>query len=81
HCGKENLDEVFQLYAQHNIPFMIFSISTDCCFTPRSCSLFYRRLIKNGVQARYKCISSTKGHDSFLLEPELYQDDLTAYLS
>lgn len=80
-CGKEDLDAVFRLYAEHNIPFMIFSISTDCCFTPRSCSLFHRRLIKNGVNARYKCIESAKGHDSFLLEPELYQADLTAYLS
>lgn len=79
--GRSSLDEVFRGYAEHGIPFMIFSISTDCCFSPRSCSAFYRRMLKNGVNVRYKCIRSGKGHDSFLLEPELYQEDIAAYLS
>lgn len=80
-CGQKDLDSVFRHFAAYKIPFMIFSISTDCCFSPRSCSLFYRRLLKNGVNARYTCIESSKGHDSFLLEPELYQADMIAYLS
>lgn len=75
-----DIDATFRLYAEHRIPFMLFSISTDCCFTPTAISRFYRRLLKNGVQARYKCIRSIKGHDSFLLEPELYEADIRAYL-
>lgn len=74
-------DETFRRYAEHGIPFMLFSINTDCCFSPRDISLFHRRLRKNGVQAEYKCIRSGKGHDSFLLEPELYEEGITAYLA
>lgn len=78
--GKKNLDEVCRVYAQHDIPFMIFSISTDCCFTPSDIARFARRMKKNGVRADYKCIKSQKGHDSFLLEPELYAADIAALL-
>ena len=76
-----NTDAVFTRYAQHGIPFMLFSIDTDCCFTPRGISHFYRRLLKNGVHARYRCIHSAKGHDSFLLEPELYEADIARTLA
>lgn len=78
--GAGSIDKCFQRFAAHHIPFMLFAISTDCCFTPRMISAFYRRLVKNGVQAEYKCIRSVKGHDSFLLEPELYEKDIRAYL-
>lgn len=78
--GTGSLDAAFRMFAEHDIPFMLFSISTDCCFTPRSISLFHRRLLKNGVRAQYFCIRSGKGHDSFLLEPELYQEALSAFL-
>lgn len=79
-AGKKNLNEVCRIYAEHKIPFMIFSISTDCCFTPRDIARFARCMQKNGVQAGYKCIKSQKGHDSFLLEPELYAAEIAALL-
>ncbi len=78
--GKRNTDEVFRIYAAHSIRFMLFSIDTDCCFTARDISCFHRKLLRNGVDSRYKCIKSKKGHDSFLLEPELYEADIKAYL-
>ena len=78
--GKRTADEVFRIYAAHGIRFMLFSIDTDCCFTARDISCFHRKLLRNGVDSRYKCIKSKKGHDSFLLEPELYEDDIKAYL-
>ena len=79
--GKGSLDAAFACYAQHGIPFLLYSIDTDCCFTPRGISHFYRRLLKNGVQAEYVKIKSLKGHDSFLLEPELYEEGISRYLS
>ena len=79
-AGVRSLDEAFACYARHGIPFSLFSIDTDCCFTPRGISHFYRRLVKNGVQAEYTKIHSLKGHDSFLLEPELYEKGICAYL-
>lgn len=80
-AGLAGLDAVFARYAEYGIPFMLFSIDTDCCFTPRGISHFYRRLLKNGVSCRYRCIHSGKGHDSFLLEPELYEADIRAGLA
>ncbi len=79
--GLGSVDKAFKLFAAHGIRFMLFSINTDCCFTARDISCFHRKLLKNGVDSRYKCIHSVKGHDSFLLEPELYEEDLKAYLN
>ena len=78
--GLGSVDKAFKLFAEHGIRFMLFSINTDCCFTAREISCFHRKLLKNGVDSRYTCIHSVKGHDSFLLEPELYEADLKAYL-
>lgn len=80
-AGALDIDSVFALYARHGVPFLLFSIDTDCCFTPRGISHFYRRLVKNGVRAQYIRISSQKGHDSFLLEPDLYALPLSKALS
>lgn len=80
-AGAADMDAVFARYAQYGIPFLIFSIDTDCCFTPRGISLFHRRLLKNGVSSRYIRISSRKGHDSFLLEPELYEEGISGALA
>ncbi len=79
-CGTEDEDAVFRVFAEKGIPFMLYSINTDCCFTPRVISRFHRRLLKNGVDAHYTCIRSGKGHDSFLLEPELYDNGIRAFL-
>lgn len=74
-------DAAFRRFADYGIPFMLFAIDTDCCFTAPDIEEFHQRLVANGVQAQYKCIHSEKGHDSFLLEPELYQQELNAYLA
>lgn len=79
--GKKNDEEVFRGFAERDIPFMLFSISTDCCFSPRDISLFHRKLLKCGVRAEYYAIKSEKGHDSFLLEPELYEKGISDCLS
>lgn len=76
-----SVDAAFRRFADHGIPFMLFSINTDCCFSSRAISAFHRRLCKNGVNAQYTCIHSQKGHDSFLIEPELYQEQMTKFLS
>ena len=79
--GEPSLAAAFARYAQHGIPFLIYSIDTDCCFTPRVISQFHRRLLKAGVNSRYICIHSLKGHDSFLLEPELYDEGIRTMLN
>ena len=47
--GKRSLSEAFRDYAAHGIPFMIFSISTDCCFTPKDIAAFARKLRNCGA--------------------------------
>lgn len=79
--GTKKRDEVFARFAQHGIPFMLFAINTDCCFKARDISNFHRCMVKNGVDCGYACIRSEKGHDSFLLEPELYEAGIAACLA
>ncbi|MFI3243738.1 MAG: homoserine O-acetyltransferase [Akkermansia sp.] len=79
-CGKKSVDACFRVLAEHHIPVQLFSISTDYCFTPREIAAYHRKMVRNGVDAQYHCIKSSKGHDSFLLEPELYEADIKQFL-
>lgn len=78
--GMADTDEVFRLYARHNIRFLLFSIDTDYCFTADAIEEFHQELTRNGVSSVHTRIQSEKGHDSFLLEPDLYADGLAEYL-
>jgi homoserine O-acetyltransferase len=51
---------------------MVFSIDSDVCFYPSEQLKMVRELKKAKVPCRYITVHSDKGHDSFLLEPELY---------
>lgn len=78
--GMADTDEVFRLYARHNIRFLLFSIDTDYCFTADAIEEFHQELTRNGVSSVHTRIRSEKGHDSFLLEPDLYAEGLAEYL-
>ncbi|MEG0427455.1 MAG: homoserine O-acetyltransferase [Akkermansia sp.] len=67
--------------AKVNIPFLVFSIDTDCCFHPEEQRGFVQLLREAGLAVEYHTIRSDKGHDSFLLEPELYADPIRAFLT
>lgn len=77
---RDSLDDVFRIYAEHDIHFLLFSIDTDYCFTAPSIEEFNQLLLRNGVESEHVRISSVKGHDSFLLEPELYEARLAECL-
>ena len=77
----KDTDEAFRLFARHNIRFLLFSIDTDYCFTADAIEEFHQELIRNGVNSVHTRIQSEKGHDSFLLEPDLYAPGLAEYLS
>lgn len=79
-CDKESADECFAVLAKHQIPVQMFSISTDYCFTPTEIEAYYQRLVEQGVKAHYHRIESEKGHDSFLLEPALYEAEIKRFL-
>lgn len=52
--------------------WVLFSISSDVCFYPDEQQQIVNALKANGVHHIYITAHSDKGHDSFLLEPDLY---------
>ena len=60
--------------------YMVFSIDSDVCFYPEEQQETVRYLELADVPYRWITVHSDKGHDSFLLEPELYAPHLTATL-
>lgn len=52
--------------------YMIFSIDSDVCYYPEEQMAIVSALKSANVPFRYVTVHSEKGHDSFLLEPELF---------
>lgn len=52
--------------------WLVFSIDSDFCFYPEEQSELVKHLEKAQVDVMYIITHSEKGHDSFLLEPNLY---------
>lgn len=61
--------------------FLVFSIDSDVCFYPDEQTQLMRVLKGAGVDAMRITVHSDKGHDSFLLEPELFAPHLRAVLA
>jgi len=56
--------------------FLVFTIDSDFCFYPEEQTALVHHLRHSGVSHMYVTVHSEKGHDSFLLEPELYAPHL-----
>jgi len=52
--------------------WLVFSIDSDFCFYPEEQSDLVKHLEKAKVDVMHIIVHSDKGHDSFLLEPDLY---------
>jgi homoserine O-acetyltransferase len=61
--------------------FHIFSIDSDVCFYPEEQALLADQLKRADVDATRITVHSEKGHDSFLLEPVLYEPYIRAFLA
>jgi homoserine O-acetyltransferase len=57
--------------------FLVFTIDSDFCFYPEEQAQLVHALRHSGVSCMHVTVHSDKGHDSFLLEPELYAPHLT----
>lgn len=53
--------------------WLIFTIDSDVCFYPDEQQTMVEALGKAGVPVRWFTVHSDKGHDSFLIEPWLYE--------
>jgi homoserine O-acetyltransferase len=69
-------EKLFAISRKHNHHYLIFSIDSDYCFYPEEQAEYVRALEHAGVSVMHITMHSEKGHDSFLLEPDLYTPHL-----
>ena len=60
--------------------YLVFSIDSDCCFYPEEQEFLRDKLAESNIAIEYVSVSSDKGHDSFLLEPDLYAEPIKRML-
>lgn len=66
----------------HNNQFLIVSIDSDVCFYPEEQIELIQQLEDAGINnIDYLKVSSDKGHDSFLIEPHLYDEKVKNFLA
>jgi homoserine O-acetyltransferase/O-succinyltransferase len=68
----ESPHELFERCARNGQKWLVFSIDSDFCFYPEEQSELVQHLEASRVDAMHITVHSDKGHDSFLLEPDLY---------
>jgi len=56
--------------------YLVFSIDSDVCYYPEEQQTLAEELKRAGVPQRRITVHSDKGHDAFLLEPELFTPHL-----
>lgn len=78
--GTATLEQALEPCRAAGVPFLVFSIDTDACFRPEEQREYVDQLRRIGIPAEYHLIRSEKGHDSFLLEPELYAEPIARFL-
>lgn len=75
-AGVDSYAELFMRSRAAGHHYLVFSIDSDFCFYPEEQAQLVAELEKAGVSSMYITVHSDKGHDSFLLEPELYTPHL-----
>jgi len=61
--------------------YLVFSIDSDVCFYPEEQEDLARALKRAGVECMRITVHSDKGHDAFLVEPQLFTPHLTHTLN
>jgi len=78
--GKTSIG-IFESAKELHHKYLIFSIDSDFCFYPEEQALLVKNLEKADVEHIHITVHSNKGHDSFLLEPELYSPHISYVLN
>ncbi len=73
--GNE-IQGVFDHLKAHDQKFLVYSIDSDYCFYPEEQRELVEALEASDIDVTYLTVHSSKGHDSFLLEPNLYAPQL-----
>ncbi len=75
-AGVANYDELFARSRAAGHHYLVFSIDSDFCFYPEEQAELITSLERAEVSSMHITVHSDKGHDSFLLEPQLYTPHL-----
>ncbi len=78
--GKNSV-RIFDSAKELGHKYLIFSIDSDFCFYPEEQAHLVKNLEKAEVDHIHITVHSNKGHDSFLLEPELYSPHISYVLN
>ncbi len=78
-AGAEDLVESLSHCREQE--YLLFSIDSDVCFYPEEQSLIATELEKTNIPYEHLTVHSEKGHDSFLIEPDLYAHKIRSFLS
>ena len=70
--------ELFSTGGDHR--YLVFTIDSDVCFYPEEQDELLNYLASAGVTTEHVLVHSDKGHDSFLIEPDLYAKHLSEAL-
>ena len=70
--GANSAKELLERCREAGQRWLVFSIDSDFCFYPEEQTTLVAQLEGNGVENMHITVHSEKGHDSFLLEPDLY---------
>ncbi len=65
-------EELFARCRDAGQRWLVYSVDSDFCFYPEEQDELMRHLSAAGVDSMHITVHSDKGHDSFLLEPNLY---------
>lgn len=76
--GKTTYAELFE--ACRHQRHLVFTITGDDCFSLKQQEEQCRALQEAGVPYQHVIVHSFKGHDSFLIEPELYSASIAYFL-
>lgn len=76
-ASVEDHGALFAISRRAGHHWLVFSIDSDFCFYPEEQAELIRWLEQADVSSMHITVHSDKGHDSFLLEPELYTPHLS----
>jgi len=76
-AGVETVEELLTISKEAGHHWLVFSIDSDFCFYPEEQTELMSALEQVDASAMHITVHSDKGHDSFLLEPELYTPHLS----
>ncbi|MDE2117964.1 MAG: homoserine O-acetyltransferase [Betaproteobacteria bacterium] len=78
--AHEHGDDLNKAFAAARANFLVLSFTTDWRFSPERSRAIVKALLHNRLNVSYGEITSTHGHDSFLMQHTHYHEVMHAYL-